>query len=100
MYYSWFLPSILVYLILALIISAFANRRKIGRLKVFFISLFFTPLMGFVIYKLSQPSYLQNFTRYRCPECVVDFTEPHKDCPLCRKKGQHTRLIVVKYAGI
>lgn len=97
---SWFFPTILVYLIFVFIVSTFASRRKIGRLKVFFISLFFTPLVGLVFYKLSQPSYVLNFTRFRCPKCVVDFTEPHNDCPLCRKKGQFTRLVVVKYAGI
>jgi len=93
---SWLLFIGLSYFALILLITAVASRKKVGRLRVFLISIFLTPLAGLFVYKLSEPAYLINLVRYRCHRCGVDFTEPLNECPYCKREGVKTNLSPVK----
>ncbi|MHC1776870.1 MAG: hypothetical protein AB9834_15815 [Lentimicrobium sp.] len=80
------------YCVFILVLTFAASHKKIGKLRIFLISLFFTPLVGFFAYRFSEPASLLHYTRYRCPRCGVDFTEPMIDCPYCRRDGEITKL--------
>lgn len=82
----------LYYAALILVLTLAASQKKIGKLRIFLISLFLTPVVGFFAYRFSEPASLLQFTRYRCPRCGVDFTEPMIDCPYCRRDGEITKL--------
>lgn len=80
------------YLLLVALVTYAASNRKIGKFRVFLISLLFTPIAGFIAFRYSDPNKLLRYTRYRCPCCGVDFTEPMIDCPYCRRNGEITKL--------
>lgn len=80
------------YILMIVLVTYAAGSRKIGKLRVFVISLFLTPLAGYVAYRMSAPAELLQYTRYRCPKCGLDFTEPMIDCPYCRRDGEVSKL--------
>jgi len=86
------LPLLLVYFFSLLLLTMLGARRKIGRMRLFLIGLFLTPVTGLIVYLTSQPAHLLVFSRYRCERCGVDFTEPLHECPYCRRDGVKTRL--------
>lgn len=90
-----FLGLVMLYSLLVGILTLIGSKRKIGRLRVFLLSFFLTPLAGFVAYSLSDPIYVLKLTRYRCPKCGIEFTETIGDCPFCRRDGFVTRLQTV-----
>lgn len=87
-----FTGIVLFYILMVAVLTMNGSRKKIGRLRIFLVSLFLTPLTGFLVYKLSDPVYLLQYTRYRCPRCGIDFTESIHDCPYCRRDGLYSRL--------
>ncbi len=82
----------LYYAALILVLTYAASQKKIGRLRIFLISLFLTPIVGFFAYRFSEPNSILHYTRFRCPRCGIDFTEPMIDCPYCRRDGEITKL--------
>jgi hypothetical protein len=90
-----FLEMVFIFLnysALILVLTFAASQKKIGKLRIFLISLFLTPVVGFFAYRFSEPASLLQYTRYRCPRCGIDFTEPMIDCPYCRRDGEITKL--------
>lgn len=80
------------YLFLIAVVTFAASNRKIGKSRVFLISVLLTPIAGFIAFRYSDPAELLRYTRYRCPSCGVDFTEPMIDCPYCRRDGEIIKL--------
>lgn len=86
-----FLIAISYFLLIA-VVTYTASNRKIGKFRVFLISLLFTPIAGIIAFRNSDRAEILRYTRYRCPTCGVDFTEPMIDCPYCRRDGEITKL--------
>lgn len=85
----------MLYLVLVGILTLLATKRKIGRIRIFFVSLFLTPVAGLLAYMNSEPVYVLELTRYRCQKCSIDFTETMGECPYCRRDGVLSRLQTV-----
>jgi hypothetical protein len=89
---SVFTGIVLLYTLLVFILTMNGSKRKVGRLRIFFVSLILTPLTGLLVYRLSEPIYVLRITRYHCPRCGIDFTESISDCPYCKSDGTSSRL--------
>jgi hypothetical protein len=89
---SLFTGIVLMYLFLVFVLTMNGSKRKVGRLRIFLVSLLLTPLTGLLVYRLSDPVYVLQLTRYHCPRCGIDFTESISDCPYCRRDGKYSRL--------
>ncbi len=83
------------YLVLAASAARLGTDKKSGAMRVFFYSIFLTPLVGFA-YALSSPKKnVLKTVHYRCPSCGLEHTSKHHSCPTCRKEGKHKRLIKI-----
>jgi len=61
---SIFLAFVLLYSLFVGILTLIGSKRKIGRLRLFLLSFFMTPLAGIVAFSLSEPIYVLKLTRY------------------------------------
>ena len=83
---------ILLYIALVYFFSKLGNRREIGRHRLFWLSLFLTPVIGLAFLLSSQHRKLIMYKeeRFKCEECGYVFSENHNVCPICEKEGhQH-----------
>ncbi len=85
---------ILAYLLVVYLFSRIGDRREIGKRRLFWISLFLTPVLGFAFFISSQHKKLVLYTetRYKCEECGYVFTEDLQSCPFCEKEGKINAL--------
>jgi hypothetical protein len=85
---------ILVYIAVVYLFSRIGNKREIGKRRLFWISLFLTPVLGFAFFISSQHKKLVMYTekRYKCEDCGYVFTENRDCCPFCEKEGKNNPL--------
>ncbi len=88
------LLSIYIVSVLAVLISSL--RRRISRIRLFFISLFLTPVAGSVLLWAADKKIDYEVIRYKCKSCGYTFTENHENCPICEKDGHRHPLKPVK----
>ncbi len=80
---------ILTYILVVYLFSLLGARREIGKRRLFWVSLFLTPVIGLAFFLSSQHRKLNMYTeqRYKCEECGYVFSEQHEHCPICEKEG-------------
>ncbi len=88
------LAMVVAYVALVYLFSRIGNRREIGSRRLFWISLFLTPVLGCAFYISSQHKKMVMYTeqRYKCEECGYVFSEEHEHCPFCAKEGRISEL--------
>lgn len=82
---------IAVYLVLTLLMTAMGIERQTEGFKIFFISLFFTPLVGF-FYIYGKKNRSSHISYYHCHECNYIYPVKMRHCPICMEKGIKVRL--------
>jgi len=87
---------IIVYLMLTFFLYHLGHSKKIGGLKLGLISLFFTPVTGFIVYFFSMGRMISMEPRYRCMTCNYEFSDNHVYCPHCAAAGKKNKLREVK----
>lgn len=80
---------IAVYLLFVFLVSRLGNRRQIGRRRLFWTSLFLTPVLGLAFYFNSMELKMHPYTErhYKCEKCGYTFAEEYPYCPFCEKEG-------------
>lgn len=88
------LGLILAYILVVYLFSRIGDKREIGKRRLFWISLFLTPVLGFAFFISSQHKKLVMYTekRYKCEECGYVFSENRDACPFCEKEGKQIQL--------
>jgi L-cystine uptake protein TcyP (sodium:dicarboxylate symporter family) len=88
-----FLTLIIVfYILVCYLFSLAGKKREIGKRRLFWLSLFLTPVIGLAIFlgsqELKMNSYIEK--KYKCERCGYVFSDYHENCPFCEKEGiQH-----------
>ena len=93
------LVSILIgYILISALVSLLSVGRRISYAGVLTISLFLTPVIGLVAVLRAEHSLnISHYvTRFSCPHCQMQFTEPHTFCPFCSENQIPVRLLEVK----
>jgi hypothetical protein len=88
---------VIAYVVLVYLFSAIGKKREIGRWQLFWLSLFFTPLLGLAFFFNSQHRKINFYTedRFKCESCGYVFSEHHDFCPICEKEGKRCELTPV-----
>lgn len=90
------LIAILLYLTFTVLLALFGLKEQNQFVKLFFISLAFTPLVGFGYIQLSKKRNYSRMRYYHCPHCNFIFPAKFKYCPICEEVGVHTLLTSYK----
>lgn len=80
-----------LYVTLTIVLTLFGIERQNQGLRVFFISLLLTPLVG-IVYMLFTRKNHSKMHFYYCHECEYIFPEKIKNCPICEEIGIKSRL--------
>lgn len=85
---------ILAYLVVVYLFSLLGAKRDIGKRRLFWISLFLTPVIGLAFLLSSQHRKITMYKeqRYKCDVCGYVFSEHHDYCPFCEKEGHQYEL--------
>ncbi|MCB2219696.1 MAG: hypothetical protein KQI35_04810 [Bacteroidetes bacterium] len=85
---------VIAYVGVVYLFSRIGDKREIGKRRLFWISLFLTPVLGFAFFISSQHKKLVMYTekRYKCEDCGYVFSEKMDFCPFCEKEGKHNPL--------
>jgi hypothetical protein len=90
---------LIVYVVLSIFVALFSIKKRIGFGTALTIGLFLTPLAGFFAV-LKSDNYLKvsrHITRFHCPKCNMEFTEPHGYCPHCKEDALEINLVEIKH---
>lgn len=92
--YIILITAVLTYLIVVYLFSLLGDKREIGRKRLFWVSLFMTPVIGLAFLLSSQHRKLTLYKeeRFKCDECGYVFSEYHDHCPICEKEGHKHEL--------
>ena len=82
---------IAVYLLITFILTVMGIEKQTEGLKIFFISLFFTPLVG-LVYLYGKKNKSSQIRYYHCHECDYIYPVKMRDCPICMENGVNVRL--------
>ncbi len=82
---------IAVYLLITFILTVLGIEKQTEGLKIFFISLFLTPLVGF-IYLYGRKNKFSRISYYHCHECDYIYPVKMRHCPICMEKGVKVKL--------
>ncbi len=88
---SMLIVIIAIYLIITFLLTVLGIEKQTEGLKVFFISLFFTPLVG-LFYLYGKKNKSSQIRYYHCYECDYIYPVKMKDCPICMENGIKVRL--------
>jgi hypothetical protein len=88
------LSFVFVYVVICYFFSIIGRKREIGRWRLFWLSIFFTPILGLGFFLTSQHPKIKFYheDRFKCNECGYVFSEQHDCCPFCEKEGKHCEL--------
>ncbi|MCB0805745.1 MAG: hypothetical protein KDC05_08085 [Bacteroidales bacterium] len=92
--YIWLLLIVAGYILFVYFFSRIGNKREIGSRRLFWLSLFLTPLLGFAFFISSHHRKMIPYTeeRFKCEDCGYVFSEEHDYCPFCEKEGRLNAL--------
>jgi hypothetical protein len=95
--YILLIAAIVAYVLLVWLFSLLGNKRDIGSRRLFWISLFLTPIIGLTFLLSAQHRKLNAYTeeRFKCESCGYVFSENHEHCPICEKEGRKNKLTPV-----
>ncbi len=82
---------IAIYLLITFVLTVLGIEKQTEGLKIFFISLFLTPLVG-LIYIYSKKNKTSQISYYHCHECDYIYPVKMRDCPICLEKGIKVKL--------
>ncbi len=82
---------IAVYLLITFILTVLGIEKQTEGLKIFFISLFLTPLVG-LIYIYSKKTKSSRISYYHCHDCDYIYPVKMRNCPICLENGVKIRL--------
>ncbi len=82
-----------LYLMLCVISALIFNTNKSRWLKLL-LCIVFTPFLAFYILKYLQRKSDARVTHYICTRCHLEFTQEAEYCPICKREGIETKLIV------
>ena len=84
------------YLGLCVLIALIGRQHKYGRIRLFFISFFTTPITGAaIVFYRKKVEMTYRVNRYKCPRCDYKFDHEMKECPLCMNEGYLVELTAV-----
>lgn len=65
------------------------KQREIGQRRLFWVSLFLTPILGLGFLLASQERKMKIYKEesYKCERCGYIFSDAHTYCPLCEEEG-------------
>ncbi|RLD60594.1 MAG: hypothetical protein DRJ05_04405 [Bacteroidetes bacterium] len=80
---------IAAYIIICYFFSFLGKKREIGKRRLFWISIFLTPVIGLAIFLGSQDRKMNHYIekKFKCERCGYVFTENFEHCPFCEKEG-------------
>lgn len=81
-----------LYAFLVITIAKLGTYKACGWKKAVVLSLFLTPVVGFIYVAKSPKKNLLKITHYKCGTCGLEYTTYHKYCPACLKDGEKHRL--------
>lgn len=86
-----------IYVLAAFVATYRAYQKRLNWLMALVLSLFLTPVAGFIYSRTTKAVRIFKEQRYKCPRCNFYFTEPHAECPYCKKDGHtiHLRKLYV-----
>jgi hypothetical protein len=92
--YIFLSAAIFLYIIVVYLFSRLGKMREIGPRRLFWLSLFLTPIMGLAFFLSSQHRKLIPYTEpsYKCDRCGYIFSEQEPQCPFCAKEGFNEKL--------
>jgi|WetSurMetagenome_2_1015567.scaffolds.fasta_scaffold138766_2 hypothetical protein len=95
--YVFLIVAIILYTVVVYLFSRLGKGREIGPRRLFWLSLFLTPIMGLAFYLSSQHRKIipYNEPSYKCDRCGYVFSELQAECPFCEKEGHHEKLNLV-----
>ncbi|MBN2173609.1 MAG: hypothetical protein JW731_05735 [Bacteroidales bacterium] len=90
--YIFLITAIILYILVVYLFSRLAKNREIGPRRLFWISLFLTPVLGLALLLSSHELKMKPYTEqnYKCERCGYIFSESYPHCPFCEKEG-HTQ---------
>ncbi len=101
--YEYALIAIYFVLVIVVTYASTTNKRtKKKSKKIFWFSLFLTPIAGIIIYlqntekKFDVGDTRYIVSKYRCDNCGYKFDENYDCCPICEKEGERIELEEVK----
>jgi len=92
--YVLLIIALLLYTLIVYMFSRLGKLREIGPGRLFWLSLFLTPIMGLAFLLSSQHRKIIPYTEpsYKCDRCGFIFSEAEPECPFCLKDGNHEKL--------
>lgn len=82
---------IAAYLIFAFVLTLLGIDRQSEWIKIFFISLLLTPVIGFA-YLYTKKNKVSHIKYYHCPNCDYIYPVKMSDCPICVEEGVKIKL--------
>ncbi|MBC8487212.1 MAG: hypothetical protein H8D45_14380 [Bacteroidetes bacterium] len=86
--------AIILYVVVVYLFSRLGKSREIGPRRLFWLSLFLTPIIGIAFYLSSQELKMIHYTerKFKCERCGYVFSEDYPNCPFCEKEGVNQEL--------
>jgi hypothetical protein len=84
------------YIFLAFVFFYLGTYKKIGRKRLFLISLILTPIVATVFFFVTPNRIDYKVYRYKCPNCGFSFEKNLRTCPYCKEDGKKYVLRKVK----
>ncbi|OFY51714.1 MAG: hypothetical protein A2W85_08675 [Bacteroidetes bacterium GWF2_41_31] len=90
------------YFLSAVAVSLISFGRRISFTNALTISIFLTPIIGLItVLNIGRSLRVSRYiTKYQCPQCKKEFTEPHFICPQCEEKKLQIDLHQIKHLQI
>jgi hypothetical protein len=87
-------PIVILYVGVSVLVTMLAFGRRISFGGAFLTSLFLSPVVGLIAILKSDKNIKVNYyaTRYVCPKCNFEYTEPKLYCSLCKEMGHNVKL--------
>jgi len=86
------------YFLSAIVVSLLSIGRRISFINALTISIFLTPISGLItVLNTGRSLRVSRYiTKYQCPQCKKEFTEPYFICPKCEEKMLQMNLHQIK----
>jgi hypothetical protein len=76
---------LILYLVLCGLVAFYASKRGVSGAGIFFVSLFFSPLIGVIVAAVSKPTNQPSGTK-KCPDCAETVKVEAAVCRFCHHK--------------